>query len=70
MNVNDMDIMIMIFARKERRTMEQWIPMIGEVGFPIIVTLYLLTRIEGKIDVLSHSITELTNSINKFQKQE
>ncbi|GBF12388.1 YvrJ family protein [Tepidibacillus infernus] len=50
--------------------MEQWIPMIGEVGFPIIVTLYLLTRIEGKIDVLSHSITELTNSINKFQKQE
>ena len=30
--------------------MEEWIKMIGNVGFPIVVTLYLLHRIESKLD--------------------
>ncbi|TFE02171.1 YvrJ family protein [Jeotgalibacillus salarius] len=29
--------------------MEQWISFISDVGFPIIVTLYLLHRIEAKL---------------------
>ena len=43
--------------------MEQWIPIIGEVGFPIVVTMYLLLRIEQKIEALATSIGELNNSI-------
>jgi hypothetical protein len=30
--------------------MDQLIPLISEVGFPIVVTLYLLYRIESKLD--------------------
>jgi len=47
--------------------MEQFIPLIGEVGFPIVITMYLLIRIEGKLEVLTHSITELTNSISAMK---
>ena len=43
--------------------MDQWIPVIGEIGFPIVVTMYLLLRIEQKIETLSVSIGELNNSI-------
>jgi hypothetical protein len=39
--------------------MEQIIPFISEVGFPIVVTLYLLHRIESKLDVVVHSIQNL-----------
>ncbi|TCS81249.1 YvrJ family protein [Tepidibacillus fermentans] len=48
--------------------MEQWIPVIGEVGFPIVITMYLLIRIEGKLEVLSNSISELTNSISTMKR--
>ena len=47
--------------------MEQWIPLIGEIGFPIVITMYLLLRIEQKIETLSTSITELNSSIIHFQ---
>ena len=39
--------------------MEQFIPLISEVGFPIVVTLYLLYRIESKLDVVVQSIQGL-----------
>ena len=39
--------------------MEQFIPLISEVGFPIAVTLYLLYRIESKLDVVVQSIQGL-----------
>ncbi|MFZ0446929.1 MAG: YvrJ family protein [Bacillus sp. (in: firmicutes)] len=42
-----------------------WMSMISEVGFPIIVTFYLLNRMETKIDQLSQSINDLTVSLNK-----
>ncbi|MCH6266979.1 YvrJ family protein [Neobacillus citreus] len=32
--------------------MDQIIPFINEVGFPIVVTLYLLYRIESKYDLV------------------
>jgi hypothetical protein len=38
---------------------EQMIPLISEVGFPIIVTLYLLYRIESKLDMVVQSIQNL-----------
>lgn len=39
--------------------MDQLIPVISEVGFPIAVTLYLLYRIEAKLDVVVQSIQNL-----------
>ena len=39
--------------------MEEFIPFISEVGFPIVVTLYLLHRIEAKLDNVVQSIQNL-----------
>ncbi|WP_456277521.1 YvrJ family protein [Bacillus sp. AK128] len=39
--------------------MEQLLPYVSEVGFPIVVTLYLLHRIEAKLTTLNDSIQEL-----------
>jgi hypothetical protein len=38
---------------------EQIIPIISEVGFPIAVTLFLLYRIEAKLDLVVESIQNL-----------
>lgn len=43
--------------------MEQFIPLISEVGFPIVVTLYLLYRIEAKLDLVVQSIQGLPERI-------
>lgn len=39
--------------------METWLSVLTEVGFPIMVTFYLLHRIEGKLNLLIESIHEL-----------
>ncbi|GAA0606665.1 YvrJ family protein [Virgibacillus siamensis] len=39
--------------------METWISFVTEVGFPIVVTFYLLHRIEGKLNDLINSIHAL-----------
>ncbi|RFU70979.1 YvrJ family protein [Peribacillus saganii] len=43
--------------------MDQLLPFVSEVGFPIIVTLYLLHRIEAKLDALNESILSLPNRL-------
>jgi hypothetical protein len=48
-----------LLIRKEEILMEQFIPLISEVGFPIVVTLYLLYRIESKLDLVVQSIQNL-----------
>ncbi|MED3552039.1 YvrJ family protein [Cytobacillus praedii] len=45
--------------------MEELIPIIGEVGFPIIVTLFLLHRIEAKLDVVVTSIQSLPERLKE-----
>jgi hypothetical protein len=39
--------------------MEQLLPFVSEIGFPIVVTLYLLHRIEAKLSMLNDSIQGL-----------
>ncbi|XXM71805.1 YvrJ family protein [Lysinibacillus sphaericus] len=39
--------------------MESIIPFISEVGFPIMVTMYLLYRIETKLDAVVASLQTL-----------
>lgn len=40
--------------------MEEWLTMVKDVGFPIVVTLYLLHRVEGKLDEVNQSIQKLS----------
>ena len=39
---------------------------LSEIGFPALVTMYLLVRIETKLQDLSESIILLSKNINKL----
>jgi hypothetical protein len=39
------------------------ITMIGNLGFPIAVSVYLLVRLEGKLEVLTQSINNLSKRL-------
>ncbi|WP_138207750.1 YvrJ family protein [Haloimpatiens lingqiaonensis] len=45
--------------------MDSIVNLIGNLGFPIAISLYLLIRIEGKLENLTQSINTLSNVINK-----
>ncbi|GIN41967.1 YvrJ family protein [Heyndrickxia oleronia] len=47
--------------------MDHLMPFISEVGFPIIVTLYLLYRIESKLDAVVQSIQSLPERLIKVE---
>ncbi|KGX86901.1 YvrJ family protein [Pontibacillus litoralis] len=44
---------------------EIWIQWIPEIGFPVMVTFYLLHRIEGKLDMVIASIHTLADEMNR-----
>ncbi|NLV76582.1 MAG: YvrJ family protein [Tissierellia bacterium] len=43
--------------------MEEIYTHIANLGFPIVISIYLLVRIEGKLDQLTESINELSRAI-------
>ncbi|WP_221563792.1 YvrJ family protein [Alkalihalobacillus sp. TS-13] len=43
--------------------MEQWVTVMSDFGFPVVVTLYLLHRIESKLESLNQSINNLPNQL-------
>lgn len=45
--------------------MEELVMIIGNWGFPIGVSIYLLVRIEGKLEHLTESIRRLSDAIGK-----
>ncbi|MEW9674354.1 YvrJ family protein [Ammoniphilus sp. 3BR4] len=45
------------------------IPLISNLGFPIFVSWYLLTRVESKMEALTSSIADMTQAIHG-RKQE
>ncbi|MBY0099409.1 YvrJ family protein [Mesobacillus maritimus] len=50
--------------------MQELIPLISEVGFPVVVTLYLLHRIEAKLDTVVQSIQNLPNQMKENDYQD
>jgi hypothetical protein len=46
--------------------MEQLLPFVSEVGFPVVVTLYLLHRIETKLTMLNDSIQGLPAELREL----
>ena len=49
--------------------MDEYIQIISNVGFPIAITLYLLTRFEKKLEKLDKSIMKLEDTINELRLQ-
>ena len=45
--------------------MEELVTQIANVGFPIVLSMYLLIRIEGKMSELTRSIDQLSEVIQK-----
>jgi hypothetical protein len=46
-----------------------WLTLVGNLGFPIFVSWYLLTRVESRIEALSTSISEMVQAINGWKKE-
>jgi hypothetical protein len=44
--------------------METLLPQIANFGFPVVLCMYLLIRIEGKLEVLTGAINELSKVIS------
>lgn len=45
-----------------------WAVLVGNVGFPVLLTLYLLTRFEKRIDRLTKEIQDLQNKMNRIDE--
>ena len=48
--------------------MEEFIGIISNVGFPIFIAMFLLIRVETKIDQLIGAFVDLTESIGKIME--
>jgi hypothetical protein len=46
--------------------MNELVPLIANLGFPIVVALYLLIRIEGKMHELEEAMDEVQKAISKL----
>ncbi|GIM28293.1 YvrJ family protein [Clostridium polyendosporum] len=47
--------------------MDSMVQLIGNLGFPITISLYLLTRIEGKLENLTTSINNLSQVVSNIK---
>ena len=46
--------------------MEELTPLVANLGFPIVVSLYLLIRVEKKIEELTACIKEANKNLSKM----
>lgn len=46
--------------------LEELTPLVANLGFPIVVSLYLLIRVERKLDELKGCIKEVNRNITKM----
>ncbi len=49
--------------------MPQWVLVLSNFGFPIAITVYLLTRFEKKLDNLEEVIIRLSDAIKEGMKK-
>lgn len=48
-------------------TFELWVPLIAEYGFPIMVTFYLLHRLEQKLDKVAIAVEQLPEKLSEIK---
>jgi HAMP domain-containing protein len=56
------------FLKGEKMNMDQLFSVIANVGFPIAVSVYLLVRVENRLETLSQAIHELANAVNHIEQ--
>lgn len=49
--------------------MEDIISQVANFGFPIVLSVYLLVRVEGKLEKLTESINELSKTIASMDRR-
>ena len=54
-------------SRKGGKDMEELAGLIANVGFPIVISVYLLVRIENQLKNLDQSIQDLTHTIHGIE---
>lgn len=47
--------------------MDELISNIANLGFPIVISIFLLVRVESKLERLTISIEKLTNAITRIE---
>ena len=47
--------------------MKELVEIVANIGFPIAISIYLLVRIEGKLEGLIKSINNLSQTINSIK---
>ena len=60
-------VLLLPAIKKGGEPMQDLLPQIANFGFPIVLSMYLLIRVEGKLEVLSQAIAELTRAILSSQ---
>jgi hypothetical protein len=55
----------LVTLEKRWKKVDQFLPFVSDIGFPIIVTLYLLHRIETKLDTLNETLVELPDRLRE-----
>ncbi|SFH80751.1 YvrJ protein family protein [Tindallia magadiensis] len=48
--------------------MQELLTPIANLGFPIVLSIYLLVRLESRMESLTISLQELAQSINQMEK--
>lgn len=46
-----------------RDNMDEWLSAVANVGFPIVISMYLIVRIEAKLDALTIAINQLSKAV-------
>lgn len=49
--------------------MEVWMEAVTTVGFPIVISIYLLMRMERKLDTLSSALTRLDQTLSRWMEE-
>jgi len=57
---------LLIFYKGGVPMLDDLAPVIANLGFPIVVALYLLMRVEKKLDELGSSMAEIVKAISKL----
>ena len=55
----DGGISLIGFLKVGEKGMEQWLTLVQEIGFPIIVSFYLLYRIENKLEAIHTALLSI-----------
>jgi len=60
------DVYEKLFCRRYKKV-DEWIKIVSNLGFPIVVSLLLLLRIEHRLENLTKAIQELSQAIISFK---